>query len=142
MFDPENPIVKLCAAGMMLEGEAKPVEAHKLFMQAWGEATNDFERMTAAHYVARHQDSVELKLKWDLIALDAAVLANDKSAEAAFPSLYLNVAKCYEDLNDFNEAAKYYNHALDAASALPDDGYSNMIKAGIANGLKRISDDL
>ena len=34
-FDPENPIIKLCAEGMQLEGEGKKEEAEELFLQAW-----------------------------------------------------------------------------------------------------------
>ena len=41
-FDPNNPIIKLCAEGMMLEGEGKNEEALVLFQQAWNESTNDF----------------------------------------------------------------------------------------------------
>jgi hypothetical protein len=55
-FDPNNNIVKLCTQGMSLEGEGKKEEALKLFQQAWDEATHDFEKFTAAHYVARHQN--------------------------------------------------------------------------------------
>jgi len=46
-FDPENPIIKLCAHGMQLEGEGKPDEASATFLQAWEQAANDFEKFTA-----------------------------------------------------------------------------------------------
>ena len=59
--DPNNNVVKLCTQGMGLEGEGKPEEARELFIKAWNEATNDFEKFTAAHYVARHQKSVSDK---------------------------------------------------------------------------------
>lgn len=54
-FDPNNHVVKPCANGMDKEGQGKLEEASSLFFQAWNEATNDFEKFTAAHYVARHQ---------------------------------------------------------------------------------------
>ena len=63
-FDPNNKIVKLCAEGMEMEGKGKQEEAGKYFLQAWSEATNHFEKFTAAHYVARCQKSVADKLKW------------------------------------------------------------------------------
>jgi rifampin ADP-ribosylating transferase len=44
--------------------KTKLEEASKLFLQAWNEATNDFEKFIAAHYVARHQQNVPDKLKW------------------------------------------------------------------------------
>lgn len=62
-FDPNNNVVKLCAQGMDMEGKGNLEEASKLFFQAWEEATNDFEKFTAAHYVARHQKSAADKLK-------------------------------------------------------------------------------
>ena len=49
-FSPENNIVKLCLQGMALEEKGKKVEAKKIFLQAWNESTNDFEKLLAAHY--------------------------------------------------------------------------------------------
>jgi tetratricopeptide (TPR) repeat protein len=137
-FDPNNKVVKLCAQGMTLEGQGKPEEAHNLFQQAWNESTNDFERFTSAHYVARHQNHVSRKLEWDLVALNLALKINDPSVEEVLPSLYLNIAKCYEDLNDFKNAKINYRLALSFTNSLPDDGYGSMVKKGIAEGLKRI----
>jgi hypothetical protein len=135
-FDPENPIIKLCAQGMQFEGEGKPEEASGLFMQAWEQATNDFERFTAAHYIARHQNNVADKLKWDEMALSLAL--NDEGMKEAYPSLYLNIAKCHEDMGDLVKAKENYQSALMFADSLPNDGYGNMIRAGISNGLGRV----
>jgi rifampin ADP-ribosylating transferase len=57
----------------------------------------------------------------------------------AFPSLYLNIAKCYEDLNDLGNAKRNYELALSFSNLLPDDGYGNMIKGGIKNGIERVT---
>lgn len=138
LFDPENPVNKLCVNGMLLEGEGKPAEALALFIQAWNIASNNIEKFTAAHFVARHQNSVADKLKWDEIALSLALAIDDDSAKASYPSLYLNIAKCHEDLKDFVKARETYLLALDATVSLSDDGYSNMIRAGINNGLERV----
>ena len=100
-FDTNNKIVKLCARGMELEGEGKKEEALKTFQQAWDEATNDFEKFTSAHYVARHQDNIADKLRWDKTALNLALKINDENMRGTYPSLYLNIGKCYEDLSDF-----------------------------------------
>ena len=48
-FNPSNNVIKLCVQGMDMEGKGKPEEASRLFLQAWNEATNDFEKFTAAH---------------------------------------------------------------------------------------------
>jgi tetratricopeptide (TPR) repeat protein len=137
-FDPNNNIVKLCAQGMSLEGEGKPEEALKLYVLAWSQATNDFEKFTAAHYVARHQQRIADKLKWDETALTLALKIKDEGIKESFPSLYLNIAKCYEDLKDFDGARENYELALSFVNTLPENGYAKMIKAGITNGIERV----
>ena len=109
-FNPNNTIVKLCLQGMNLEENNKPEEAEKIFLQAWNEATNDFEKYLAAYYVARHQKSVEDKLKWLETTLQFGLKVNDHSVKGAFPSLYINIAKCYEELGDSDTAKR--NHEL------------------------------
>lgn len=138
-FDPNNKVVQLCAKGMELEGQAQPAEAAKVFDEAWQVAATDLEKFTAAHYVARHQKSISDKLKWDETALQHALNMTDATMKAALPSLYLNVGKGYEDLNDLHNAHSNYQAALSCTNLLPDDGYGNMIKAGILNGLNRIT---
>ena len=137
-FDPNNNIIKLCAQGMSLEGEGKKEEALERFQQAWDEAANDFEKFTSAHYVARHQKSMTDKLKWDEIALNFALKINDENMKGTYPSLYLNIGKCYEDLNDFESAKEKYELALSFTTFLADDGYGKMIKGGIMNGIDRV----
>lgn len=138
-FDPNNNVVKLCAQGMDLEGKGNPEEASRLFLQAWNEATNDFEKFTAAHYAARHQKSIADKLTWDETALKLALKIDHDTVKGALPSLYLNIAKCYEDLNDFDNARHHYESALSFSDRLPADGYGNMIKGGILKGLERVA---
>ena len=135
-YDPDNNVVKLCAHGMEMEGQGKPEEAGKLFMQAWSEASNNIEKFTAAHYVARHQNSITDKLKWDETALQLALQIDNQTVKEAFPSLYLNIAKCYEDLNDLDNAIKNFELALSFANFLTNDGYGNIVKGGIINGIK------
>ncbi|SDF29716.1 rifampin ADP-ribosylating transferase [Mucilaginibacter pineti] len=138
-FDPGNPINKLCAQGMLLEGEAKPAEAAALFLQAWEQAINPSEKFVAAHYMARHQASPEDKLQWDETALQFALQSDEPEIEHVYPSLYLNIAKCHEDLQDYVQANENYRLALHYAALLPDDGYSNMIRSGINSGLDRVN---
>ncbi len=137
-FDTENKIVKLCVQGMEFEGQGDNKEALKLFQKAWNESTSNFEKFTSAHYVARHQNSVSDKLKWDEKALQFALKIKDDSFVGVFPSLYLNVAKGYEDLKDFKSAKMNYELALSFTPHLLNDGYGNLIKNGIKSGLDRI----
>jgi rifampin ADP-ribosylating transferase len=110
-FSPRNHIVQLCILGMDKEEKGQPEEAKNLFIQAWNEATNDFEKFLAAHYVARHQSNLNDRLKWLESALQLALKLNDEAVNAAFPSLYSNIAKCYEDLGDMVNAKKNYELA-------------------------------
>ena len=109
-FNPNNTVIKLCMQGMGKEEKGKPEEASRLFLQGWNEATNDFEKFIAAYYVARHQENTLGKLKWLETALHFALKLHDDGVTSAFPSLYTNIAKCYEDLNDHDNAKK--NHEL------------------------------
>src|ERR1700733_4023035 len=99
-FDPNNNIIKLCLQGMDFEGKNKPEEAIRLFLQAWNEAANDFEKYIAAHYVTRHQKNVPDKLHWSVTTLQFALKINNLTVNGVFPSLYLNIAQCYEELGD------------------------------------------
>ena len=137
-FDTNNKIVKLCAQGRNFEGEGKKEEALKFFHQAWDEATNDLEKFTSAHYVAQHQENIADKLNCDKTALNLALDINDENMKGPYPSLYLNISKCYEDLNDFKRAREYYELAFSFTTFLADDGYGKMIKSGIINGIDRV----
>lgn len=137
-FDPNNTVNNLCAKGMEMEANQRPGEAQSLFLQAWDAATNDIEKFTAAHYVARHQKSVEDKLKWDETALAFALKIDESNIVATYPSLYLNIAKCYEDLKDIDNAQKNYRVALSYVNHLPDNGYGQIIKSGIEKGIERL----
>ena len=139
LIDPENNIVKLCAAGMDLEGEGKNEEASKIFYEAWQLATTHQEKFIAAHYVARHQKTIDDKLLWDETTLELALKIDDDSVKIAYPSLYLNVAKGYEDLNKLIKASEYYELASSFITFLSNDGYGNMIKGGIQQGIERVS---
>lgn len=141
-FDPNNKIVQHCANGMQLEAEGKNSEAKALYQLAWDLAVNNIEKFTAAHYLARQQETIPEKLKWDLKSLVLALAVDDQNLKGAYPSLYLNVGKCYEDLRDYQEAKAYYQLAQSYTSYLLDDGYGNMIKGGIKDGLERISKHL
>lgn len=110
-FSPFNTIVKRCVQGMAMEDQGKAEEAKKLFLQGWNEASNDFEKYLAAYYVARHQTSVPDKLKWLETSLEYALKINDITVKSAYPSLYSNIAKCYEDLNNPAKAKENFDLA-------------------------------
>jgi rifampin ADP-ribosylating transferase len=95
-FTSTNPIVKLCLQGMALEAKDQQDEAAALFLQAWNETSNDFEKFIVAHYIARHQKTITDTLQWLETDLQLALKVNNEAVQAAFPPLYTNIAKCYD----------------------------------------------
>lgn len=112
--------------------------AQQLYRQAWEKSVTDTEKFTAAHYLARVQDSVPEKLKWDQTALDLALRISSAEVKSAYPSLYLNIGKCYEDLQCKKEALEHYTLARACIMYLKNDGYGQMIRAGIEAGIERV----
>lgn len=91
---------------MQLEEENKLEEAKNRFLGAWNKSTTDFERFTAAHYIARHQKSIPDRLKWLETGLQLALRINDDSVKAALPPLYSSIAKCHTELGNSDTAKK------------------------------------
>ena len=146
-FNPNNNVIKLCIEGMGMEEKGKPGEASRLFLRAWNESTNDFEKFTAAYYVARHQKNVSDKLKWLETALKSALRINDVSVAGAFPSLYSNIAKCYEESGDADNAKKNHELAISSRDMPSDSGpfyhgtkadlqLGDLLKAGYGSNYK------
>ena len=121
-FNPNNNVVKLCVQGMEMEGNVKHEEANRLFLQAWNEAANDFEKYIAAYFAARHQKDIPGKLKWLETSLQFALKINDVTVKSAFPSLYSNIAECYEELGDLDNAKKNNELAISFTGKLFDNG--------------------
>jgi len=121
-FNPANNVVKLSLQGMHMEENGKPEEAIKLFLQAWNEAADDLEKFIAAYYVARHQKDVSDKLRWLETALQFALKINNDAVSSAFPSLYLNIAKCYEGLDNPEKAKVNYELATSHNNKPTDKG--------------------
>lgn len=136
-MDATNPVVRLCVEGMQAEGDGKPEEAQDLYARAWAASKEDFDACVAAHYLARQQPSAEETLRWNKEALDLADAVGDERVWGFYPSLYLNVGKSHKDLGDPDEARRYYERAAERVEDLPADGYGDLVRRGVANGLRR-----
>ena len=140
-LDPDNPVVKHCAAGMQAEFAGRPAEARHLFLLAWEERRNDFEASIAAHYVARVQEDPKAMLRWNELALQHAqahaAAAGEQSVADFFPSLLLNMGWSYENLGDLPQARFYYGLAAERVGLLAPGPYRATVEQGIANGLAR-----
>jgi len=132
-MDPENPVVKLCVAGMKAEGDGDLTEARDLFQKAWSQAQDHFEQCIAAHYLARHQPTPEDTLHWNETALHLADSVGDERVQGFYPSLYLNLGHCHEVLGNDGEAKRFYSLAAAHAQTLPDDRYGKIVRQGIDN---------
>ena len=121
-FNPNNPIVKLCLHGMSMEEKGEPEEAGKIFLQAFNESSDDFEKFITSHYVARHQQNVSDQLHWLQATLQYALKVNDETVTSAFPSVYFKIAKCYEELGDIENAKKNYELATSFKDKPSDKG--------------------
>lgn len=121
-FDPNNVVIKLCMMGMNLEDSGNIEDATTMFNKAWHEATDDYERFIAAYHLARQQKSITDKLKWMETSLQCALNISDDNVKSAFSTLYLNVAKCNEELCDSDNAKRNYELSNSYKGAPSDKG--------------------
>ena len=105
-FDPRNGIIILCMMGMNLEDSGNLEDATAMFTKAWREAADDYERFIAAYHVARQQKNITDRLKWMETSLQCALHVNDDNVKSAYSTLYFNIAECYEELCDPDNAQK------------------------------------
>lgn len=94
--------------GMSLEDSGNVEEASTMFHKAWTEATDDYEKFIAAYHLARQQKDIIDKLKWMETSLQCALNINDDNVKSAYSTLYVNIAQCYEELRDSDNAKRNY----------------------------------
>ena len=104
------------------EDAGQPDAALKCFLQAWNEATNDFEKFLAAYYIARRQTIVADKLHWLETALQFGTKVNDVAVQSAFPALYKHLAECYTSLGNVEQVKAYTDLAMATQSHPTDSG--------------------
>ena len=129
-FDPENPVIALCAAGMAVEGV--PAEARMKFEEAWAARRDDYDAAIAAHYLARHQATPAETLHWNSLAVRHLERIADERARELGASLYLNLADSLFATGRHEDARAALANAALSVEALPPDGYRQMIEQAIA----------
>lgn len=119
-FDPNNAIIKLCMVGMSLEDSGNTQDAATTFQKAWHESNDDYERFIAAYHLARIQNKMVDKLQWLKTSLQCAQNVNDENVKSAYSTLYLNIAKCYEELSDSVETKRNFE-LFESCKGVPTD---------------------
>ena len=137
-MDPGNAVVRLCVGGMQCEASGHFDEAAELFMNAWSESGDDYERCIAAHYVARHQKTAAAALEWNERSLLLAGRVGDERVREFYPSLYLNVGKALEDLGRDDDAQRFYEMAAGVLDSLADDRYATVVRDAVERALARV----
>jgi tetratricopeptide (TPR) repeat protein len=137
-MDPNNPVVKLCAQGIEVEMKGRRDEARSLYLQAWELRQDDVDACIAAHYLARHQDSLAETLRWNELALTHGMRATAESIRSFFPSLYLTLGKSYEDIGDTARAREHYERGERSLGTVPSGGYGDIVRDGLRNALERV----
>lgn len=111
--------------------------------EVWAQIGPDgdaLHRCSRAHWMADTQDDPREELRWDLEALRAADSLTDERAAAAgvtspvaafYPSLHLNLGAAYRKLGHLSAGRHHLALGQQAVSALPDNGYAQMITAGL-----------
>ena len=138
-MDPENPVVKLCAAGMQAEAEGKPDAARELYRAAWDARTGAYDGCLAAHYLARHQSRPEDGLHWNQISLDLAREAGGDLVRGFYSSLYLNLGSSHETLGNRELARQSYELAEAHLAAVPEGPYGDVVRRGLAAARARVA---
>ena len=108
--------------GMGLEDSGKSEDALGMFQKAWQESSDDYERFIAAYHLGRIQNSIKDRLRWMETSLQCALNINDENVISAYPTLYFNIAKCYEDLGDTKKAKRNYKLSNSHKGAPSDVG--------------------
>lgn len=121
-MDLDDPVIKLCAEGTRAEFEGRIDDARRFYGQAWEAAQDDYGACVAAHYVARHQEHIKDRLRWNLEALARAEAVGDDRVSIFYPSLYLNLGRCYELLGNPSQSQRYYALAAELGFAHQVDG--------------------
>jgi hypothetical protein len=137
MIDGDSIVVRLCAAGMDIDGDA--VAAGALFRQAWDARRDDYEASIAAHFLARHQPSLNDSLYWNGVAVERAEAVVDDRAKPLLASLYLNLADSYFRLGHVAKATIASEHGTAALRFLPPDGYRDFVSGGLQRVCTRIA---
>ena len=133
--DLASPVVALVGEGMKLETDGDQAGASAKYAEAWDAATNDYERCVAAHYVPRHINDAQEKLRWNRDALRYADAVGDDRVAGFYASLHACVGFCHLLLGDRQGALAAYEQAEAALPSVMPGPYKDQVATSIADAL-------
>lgn len=100
------------------------------------------------HVLADTETDSAKELEWDLRALEAATGTRESEdrapvnpvPESYLPSLHLSVGEGYRKLGDIERARLHVAFAANHIEALGDDGYGNLVRAGLRRLQQALAD--
>jgi hypothetical protein len=137
-----DPIMEAIGQAVMRGQNGDPA-AREAMLDLWtriGVTGDPLHRCTLAHSMADLNEDAAQALAWDVRALDAADAATDERVQAHhaglaiagfYPSLHLNLADDYRRLGSFEAAQTHIDAADQAAPALPEGPYGDLIRSAI-----------
>lgn len=114
---------------MAVEGDTSA--AMELFEQAWAARQDDYDACIAAHFLARHQPTVDATLHWNLVAARHAEAVSDGRAREFMASLYLNLGDASLKAGDAAMALDATARARVGLLDVPEGGYRDFVEYGI-----------
>jgi hypothetical protein len=138
-----DPIMDAIGRAVMQGQNGDTAAAREAMLELWtriGVTGDPLHRCTLAHSMADLYEDAAQALAWDVRALDAADAATDERVQAHhaglaiagfYPSLHLNLADDYRRLGSFEAAQAHIDAADQAAPALPEGPYGDLIRSAI-----------
>jgi len=108
-----------------------------VFLNAWNESRDEFERCIAAHHAARHQKNSVDTLLWNQRSLDHANAVADGRLRGFYPSLYLNIGEAHKDLGNREECKRFYEMAVTAWTPFLKGKYGDVVREAVGRALLR-----
>ncbi|MDO9485372.1 MAG: hypothetical protein Q7K25_04850 [Actinomycetota bacterium] len=129
----------LDAISLALGGERAAGQDRLLTVWMSSDDKQHAERCVLAHYLADLESDLSAEISWDECALvefaevdnDALVAVGIAAAAAMAPSLHLNLGDGYLRAGRLAEARHQAQQGLACSGQLGDDGYGNLIRAGL-----------
>lgn len=108
-FSPSNKIVKMCMQAIYAYENNEFDKAIVLLEDAYKCSETEFEKFVSSYKKAEYENDLNNKLKWFEISIKHAINSDCISSKTAYSTLYLNIAKTYEKLNELENAKKNYD---------------------------------